>query len=71
MILRTEAQKIHRRHKGFWLYGVCYRKLLIGIADACLKIQDPISYQGSRGTILFTKAKVEYKEQIKQWHIMK
>ena len=71
MILRTEAQKIHRRHKGFWLYGVCYRKLLIGIANACLKIQDPISYQGSRGTILFTMAKVEYTEQIKQWHIMK
>ena len=67
MILRTEAQKIHRRQ----LYRVCYRKLLIGIANACLKIQDPISYQGSRGTILVTKAKVEYTEQIKQWHIMK
>ena len=34
------------------------------------KFKDPISYQGSRGTILFTKAKVEYTEQIKQWHIM-
>ena len=62
MILRTEAHKIHRRQ----LYRVCYRKLLIGIANACLKIQDPISYQGSRGTILFTMAKVEYTEQIKQ-----
>ena len=40
----------------------CYQKLHIAIADACWEIQDPISYQGSRGTILFTKAEVEYTE---------
>ena len=60
-----------QRHKGFWHYGVCFQKLLIGIADACWEIQDPISHQGSGGTILFTKTKKWYTEQVKQWHLMK
>ena len=60
-----------QRHKGFWHYGVCFQKLLIGIADACWEIQDPISHQGSGGTILFTKTKIWYTEQVKQWHLMK